>query len=161
MNRKLLMALEPIRGWSRHRATTVLVVVVTMVALAQVGGAAFASRKSHATPTPASPFAASSPWRQSLPPNPMIDPNSASMIAAVQPRPALAANLVEFGIPIYRTSADDPTYALNCTQADWGVCPLAGWEVTIPDGAAPHVGSDHALVTVDERRGLVFELWQA
>ena len=139
--------------------TTIVLLGILIMCIGTL--AALGARQPSDAGTFATPFAENSPWRQRIPPNPMIDPNSAAMIAAVQPRPALASNLVEFGIPIYRASADDPTYALNCTQADWGVCPLAGWEVMIPDGAAPHVGSDHALVTVDERRGLVFELWQA
>lgn len=135
-----------------------LFVVVTVVFGALVGRAACSHPASFGTFD--SPFSASSPWRQRIPPNPPIDPDSAAMIAAVQPEPALVANLVEFGIPIYRTNADTPTYTVNC-EMNWGVCPFAGWPVPIPEHAAPHSGSDGALVKVDESSGVIFEWWQA
>jgi hypothetical protein len=107
------------------------------------------------------PFATPSSWRQAISPNPLIDPNSAAMIAAVQSQPVLSANLIEFGVPIYTVAADTPTYKVNCTQAGWGVCQLNGWAIGIPDGATPNTGSDHVMVTIDDRRGLIFEFWQA
>lgn len=142
-----------------RRSIVVFICTLTMFVLTLAG---LALRQPSGTGTlSAAPFAETSPWRQTIPPDPMIDPSSAAMIASVTSEGALVANLVEFGIPVYTTSADDPTYRLDCTQGDWGVCPLSGWAVTIPDGAAPHSGSDQALVTIDERRGLIFELWQA
>jgi hypothetical protein len=111
--------------------------------------------------TPANPFSASSPWRQAVEPNPPIDPDSEAMIAAVQPEPRLFANLIEYGIPIYETDADTPSYAVTCTKVQWGDCPLFGRPVSIPDGAAPNSGSDGVLVTVDDSRGISFEFWRA
>lgn len=83
------------------------------------------------------------------------------MIAAVQRTPALVANLVEYGIPIYPVSSDSPAYTVACTAHNWGLCPFAGWPVLIPDGAVPHSGSDGALVTVDASSGIIFEFWRA
>lgn len=107
------------------------------------------------------PFAADSLWRRAIPPNPAIDPNSAVMIAAAQPTPSLFANMVTFGIPIYGTNGDTPTYSVNCSEVNYGVCPFAGWPVPIPDDAQANMGSDGVLVTVDEASGLIFEFWRA
>jgi hypothetical protein len=111
--------------------------------------------------TLAVPFSPSSPWRQEIPSNPPIDPNSGAMIAAVQPKPALFANLIDYAIPIYGTSADTPSYTVTCTRVDYGTCPFSNRPVVIPAGAKANSGSDGALVTVDEAKGLSFEFWRA
>lgn len=107
------------------------------------------------------PFAADSPWRVPIASNPMIDPDSAAMIASVVPTPGLVGNLVQYGIPIYTTNSETPTYAVSCSQQNYGVCPFAGWPVPIPDDAKPNSGSDGVLVTVNESSGLIFEFWRA
>ena len=107
------------------------------------------------------PFASSSPWRQVIGPNPSIDPASAEMIAYVQAKPGVFANLVEFGVPIYRAGSNTPTYTVECTERNFGLCPFAGWPVPIPDSARANTGTDGVLVTVDESSGNVFEFWQA
>lgn len=139
-----------------RRGAAVLVTVVAAVAAVLAGRAIWTSRDSGA-PTP---FASNSPWRQAVPAGPAIDPDSAAMIAAVARPPALHANLAEFAIPIYAVDADTPTHAVACTAA-WGICPFAGWPVPIPEGAAPHSGSDGAMVTVSESTGTSFEFWRA
>ncbi len=141
--------------WGRQNIAALLAVLTVVAA----GLAACSNPAKFGTL--ASPFSASSPWRQALPSDAPIDPGSAAMIAAVQPEPALVANLVEYGIPIYSTNADTPSYAVNCTEVRYGLCPLAGWPVLIPDGAEPNSGSDGVLVTVDEASGLIFEFWRA
>lgn len=107
------------------------------------------------------PFAASSPWRQQIPSDAQVDADSAAMIAALQQQPALNANLVEYGIPIYRADEGTPTHTVSCTRKDYGICPFAGWPVPIPDGAQPNTGSDGVLVSVRESDGTVFEFWRA
>lgn len=107
------------------------------------------------------PFALSSPWRQTIPPNPPIDPKSAEMIGYAQSKPGLFANLGEFGIPIYPVGTNTPSYTVNCIEANYGLCPFAGWPVPIPNGAKPNSGSDQVLVTVDQHSGNIFEFWQA
>lgn len=141
--------------WGRQNIAALLAVLTVVAA----GLAACSNPAKFGTL--ASPFSASSPWRQALTSDAPIDPGSAAMIAAVQPEPALVANLVEYGIPIYSTNADTPSYAVNCTEVRYGLCPLAGWPVLIPDGAEPNSGSDGVLVTVDEASGLIFEFWRA
>jgi hypothetical protein len=135
------------------RRTSALSVVVCAAVAAAVSQSACA-------PTISGPFATTSPWRQSIPANPRIDLNSAAMIAHIQPRPRMPANLVEVAVPIYRVSADTPTQTVTCTK-DWGVCPFAGWPVPIPDGATPNSGPDHSMVTIDESKATTFEFWQA
>lgn len=107
------------------------------------------------------PFAIDSPWRQPIPPNPPVDPNSTAMIGFAQSDRALYANLVEFGIPIYRVSPDMPAYAVTCTEEAWGVCPFAGWPVLIPPDAKPNSGSDGVMITVDLASSTIFEFWRA
>lgn len=107
------------------------------------------------------PFAASSPWRQPIAADARIDPQSTAMIAAVQPEPALIANLKDYGIPILSADSDTPTHTVPCTRIDYGICPFAGWPVAIPVGAAPNTGSDGVLVSVDESTGVIFEFWRA
>lgn len=106
-------------------------------------------------------FAPNSPWRQSIPANPAIDPNSAAMIASVQPTAGLFANMVQYGIPIYPVDAGTPTHSVTCSQPNYGICPFAGWPVPIPVGAEPNSGSDGVMVTVDEATGISYEFWRA
>ncbi|KAA0110876.1 hypothetical protein [Mycolicibacterium sp. P1-5] len=107
------------------------------------------------------PFGSDSSWRQPIPPKPVIDSNSAAMIAAIQSERALHANLVEFGIPIYRVHGDKPGRAVECTGGDWGDCPFGDMSVPIPSDAVPNSGSDGAMVIVDESSSKVYEFWRA
>lgn len=138
----------------RWRTGAALIAVMVLVAGLLAGRALLAPE------APAAVFAADSPWRQPIAERPAVDPKSREMIAAVTAPPALNANLIEFAIPIYTVGADTPTHAVSCAEP-WGVCPFAGWPVPIPDGAAPHTGSDGAMVTVDESRATAFEFWRA
>lgn len=111
--------------------------------------------------TASTPFAATSSWRQAIPADAATDPNSVAMIKAVQSSPALNANMVAFGVPIYTVDSGTPAFTVTCGASRWGVCPFAGWPVLIPDGAAPNSGSDGVMVTVDEASGTIFEFWRA
>ncbi|MGB7359958.1 MAG: hypothetical protein WA944_19060 [Mycobacterium sp.] len=140
-----------------RRRTSALAVALTLVGLS---GAVACTSPEQDAPS-ASPFADTSPWRQLIAADVRVDPQSAAMIAAVQPEPALNANLIEFGIPIVRADSDTPTYTVSCTRTDYGICPFAGWPVAIPDAAAPNTGSDGVLVSVDESTGVIYEFWRA
>lgn len=146
---------RPRRRRPRCAAVAAGLVIAASATLAACGSGGGSDR-------PAPLFAADSPWRQELPADPPVDPNSAAMIASVQtPTPALNANLVEFGIPIYGVDADTPTHSVQCTEVSYGLCPFAGWPVPVPDGAQPNSGSDGVLVTVDEAAGISYEFWRA
>src|SRR5689334_3518268 len=138
----------------RGRRRRLLITALVFVAVCSSSSCASTDR-------PPMPFAESSPWRQPIASGAQVDPGSAAMIAAVQREPALHANLVEFGIPIYEADADTPTYSVSCTETDYGVCPFAGWPVPIPDGAQPNSGSDGVLVSIERHSGVVFEFWRA
>ncbi|MCH9666380.1 MAG: hypothetical protein K0U76_10510 [Actinomycetia bacterium] len=140
------------------------IVVVFLFALAMVVGtlAGLTLRQPSGIGThAAAPFAKTSPWRQPIPPNPMVDPDSASMIAYATSERALIANLVEFGIPIYDERWGTRFHEVDCDELGWGICPFAGQPVFIPDGAEPNSGSDGVLVTIHTASGKIFEFWQA
>ena len=139
----------PTLGRSRRSAVVLAAIVITLAATVLSRGACSASVSSAFN----TPFAVDSPWRQTIPPNPAIDPNSAAMIRVAESTRALYANLVEFGIPIYKVTPDMPVHAVTCTEETWGVCPFAGWPVLIPPDAEPNSGSDGAMVTVDQGIG--------
>jgi hypothetical protein len=101
------------------------------------------------------------PFRSPIAAGAAVDPNSAPMVARMTRTNSLTANLVDFGVPIYRASADTPRHAVTCTIADWGPCPFAGQQVPIPLGARASPGSDGAMVVVDDATGRVYEFWQA
>ncbi|WP_232423291.1 hypothetical protein [Mycobacterium sp. 155] len=76
-------------------------------------------------------------------------------------RDGMAAGLVAYGVPIYRATVETPRYTVRCTITSWGRCPFDGYQVPIPDGAAPNTGSDGAMVIIDESTRKVFEFWRA
>ncbi|TPG34229.1 hypothetical protein [Mycolicibacterium hodleri] len=145
--------------WDPRRFRKAILAVAMSLALVAVGVSGCASHRNSTEPSHL--FAADGPWRRVIASNPELDPNSAAMIAAVQPTPQLFANLVQYGIPVYASNADTPTQAVNCTKLDYGICPFAGWPVPIPSGAQPNSGSDAVMVTVDEAAGISFEFWRA
>lgn len=145
-----------LRRWARP------VTIVGAIVLLLVAGGVFVKKFTvAAAPAIPEPFTLSSPWRIPVPAAPVVDPDSAAMIAGVQSPPGLVANLLEFGIPIYTAAPDTPRYTVTCTEKSWGPCPFDGITVPIPDGARPHTGTDGAMVVVDESQGRSYEFWQA
>jgi hypothetical protein len=65
--------------------------------------------------------------------------------------------MFDFGMPIYTSTASDPTY----TVSDPGNDPLFTKEqpLHIPDTAAPSPGSDHWMFIYDTTKNLLFEMW--
>lgn len=109
------------------------------------------------------PFASASAFN-----TPLSSVRSSSVSASVAPGglPAIlasgpAANIYEFGLPIFTdVNASTPRYHVACTQP-WGSCELSRHEVPIPPDAAPNAGSDGQMVIVDPSSGLIYEFWQA
>lgn len=134
-------------------------VACTMAALLVLVGAAAMGCSATAELAPP-PFAADSPFNTKIPDAVAVDPKSEEMIATATSE-GIASNLVEFGIPIYLSSADTPRYTVPCRITTWGRCPFDGHQVPIPDGARPHTGSDGAMVVVDRQSRQSFEFWQA
>lgn len=108
------------------------------------------------------PFAADSPFNTPIAEEVQVDRRSSTLVGAATADGMLHAGLIEFGIPIYRATADTPRYTVPCTvEHDWGSCPFDGVSVPIPDDARPQTGSDGAMVIVDEEARLSYEFWQA
>jgi hypothetical protein len=130
----------------------------------RVSASAKAIRVNAAPPTvPGSSqlFAASSPFNQLIPANPVLDPSSAAMVAYTSRQGQGFANLWEYGIPIFDADAGTPRYSIGCTMSPaWGPCPFAGLAVPIPAGAAPNAGLDGAMVVIDWSARRSYEFWQ-
>lgn len=109
------------------------------------------------------PFAPTSPFNTKLAAGATVDPKSASMIAWVARDKAMYANIGEFGIPIYTgsSSSAEKTVMVRCTITEWGPCPFTGYQIPIPVGAKPAMGSDGAMVIIDTATRRIYEMWQA
>lgn len=141
----------------RRLLSTLMALTVAMLVVAAVTGCSTSPKSA----TLQRPFAETSPWRKPIDSGRAVDAKSAKMIAYVQAKPGVFANLIEFGIPIYGVDSNTPSHTVDCRESSYGLCPFAGWPVPIPDDAQPNSGSDHVLVTVDGSSGNVFEFWQA
>lgn len=101
-------------------------------------------------------FSNASPWNVAIGSNVQLDPNSSAMVsllAADQHVPTL----YRFGMPIYISTASDPTYTVDDDDSAFE----AHQPIHIPDAAAPSTGSDHWLFVYDTTQHLIFEMWQA
>jgi len=106
------------------------------------------------------PFAPTSAWNTRLPADPVVDADSAAMIAGVTPGGRAFANLYEFGDPVFTADADTPTATVECTQ-DWGPCPLEQRPLRIPLEARAAPGSDGRVIVVDLVNRTSCDFWQA
>lgn len=110
------------------------------------------------------PYSDSSPFNRMIAPNAPLAPNSAAMISTMMsygtPNNLLAGESGgnDGGRPLYFSKPTDPVFTLHCTEA-WGVCPLEGAVIHVPDGAAPSGGSDAHLTVIDQLTGWEYDLW--
>ncbi|MBV8785460.1 MAG: hypothetical protein JOZ00_02080 [Mycobacterium sp.] len=102
-------------------------------------------------------FLASSPFNQPVSGAPV--PGTGQVAAELGSGPA--ADIYQYGTPIYSdVNASTPRYSVSCTE-NWGVCPLSRQPVPIPADATPTSGSDAEMVIVDPSTNLAYEFWQA
>lgn len=105
------------------------------------------------------PFASSSAFNtrlSSVRPSSVWEPSG---LLATLATDSPAADLYEFGLPIFTdVSASTPRYHVACTKP-WGTCELSRHQVPIPHDAAPNPGSDGQMVIVDPSSGLIYEFW--
>lgn len=153
---------------SVRRTITALAVAIGAVIAAPAGpvpaiaGPAVDAAAGLGAPTAARPFAATSPFNVPVVATPVVDGNSAAMIARATRTGLAYANLYEFGIPIFLASSSTPRHPVTCSMSwAWGRCPFAAGPRPIPAAAAPNVGSDGVMTIVDTGRGTVDEYWQA
>jgi hypothetical protein len=110
--------------------------------------------------TAALPFSATSPFNTPLPTGFSTAAAGQSSLAG-QLAAGPAADVYEFGIPIFTdVNASTPRYTVPCTEP-WGSCDFAGQQVPIPADAAPDAGSDADMVVIDPSTGRSYEFWQA
>lgn len=111
------------------------------------------------------PYAASSPFNRPIPANARVDDRSAQMVGRVlgfgtlqHLEAGLADTPDDFGHPTYYSKLLDPLFTVRCTE-NWGVCPIEGQRIRIPDAARPAAGSDGHLTVVDQLSGWEYDLW--
>lgn len=103
-------------------------------------------------------FAATSPFNAPISGDPILDPGSERIAAALSEK--VVANLYEFGIAIYEVDESTDPVTVNCTKP-WGTCLLEGSRHRVPDGAQPAPGDDGTLVVIDWSERRTVEMWQA
>jgi hypothetical protein len=100
-----------------------------------------------------------------IPSNPVLDPNSAAMVATISSNyPTFDGSRADWEIPIYNTTNSDPSYSPSFTDTSWG-CSVGG-SMHIPNIATrelpdPSVGGDGWLETVNITTNTVSAIWQA
>ncbi len=110
------------------------------------------------------PYSDSSPFNRTIAPNAPLASNSAAMVSTLMsygtPDNLLAgeSSSNDGGRPLYYSKPTDPLFTLHCTQS-WGVCPLEGANIHIPDGAAPSGSSDAHLTVIDQLSGWEYDMW--
>jgi hypothetical protein len=101
-------------------------------------------------------FSNASPWNVPIGNNVRLDPNSSAMVSKLSVC-CHVPDLFQYGMPIYTSTASDPTY----TVQDPGNDALFTREqpIHIPNAAAPSPGSDHWMFIYDKTKNLIFEMW--
>ena len=113
------------------------------------------------------PFAADSPWNQPLPPEPVLDPDSAAMVAQLQKTVGkLKGDLTQWTVPLFVIDADraprrrviaaEPLHPSVDPDGD-------GWveNLPLPDGIWPDPRKDGHLLLVDARQRRSWDLSRA
>jgi hypothetical protein len=100
-----------------------------------------------------------------IPSSPVLDPNSASMVATIGSNlPSFDGTTADWEIPIYNTTNSDPSYNPSFSESSWG-CSVGG-SMHIPSYATRElpdatVGGDAWLETVNTDTDTVSAIWQA
>ena len=101
-------------------------------------------------------FSNTSPWNAPIGTNVQLDPRSSGMVSLLSDC-CHVPTLFSFGMPIYNSTASDPTYTVQDTGND---STFESYQpIHIPNTAAPSTGSDHWLFIYDQTRNLIFEMW--
>ncbi|MCW2968308.1 MAG: hypothetical protein JWM71_2080 [Solirubrobacteraceae bacterium] len=111
------------------------------------------------------PYSADSPFNRPIGDNPVVAAGSSAIVSRLLGFGKLinmgagdAGTDFDSGTPAYFSLPTDPVYTLHCSES-WGVCPIEGLSVHIPDRAQPEGGSDHHLTVVDALTGWEYDLW--
>jgi hypothetical protein len=125
------------------------------------------------------PYGETSPFNQSLPPNPRLDPNSAQIItdmrsaawngggfsdqvAGAGVSECTSTYYKDYQHPVYYSRPTDPVFTI--TRADGGYDSELYSDglntIRIPDAARPACGSDAHLTVIDQSAGWEYDFWQ-
>jgi hypothetical protein len=102
-------------------------------------------------------YSTTSFWNTTIPANPSIDPNSASIVTkaiAAYASNANFSNTDSWGIGIAYATQTSKVYTVTCTQYCSGSV-----QFPIPAGATPSTGSDHHLTVINGTQEL--DMWNA
>ena len=131
-----------------------------ITAFALLGGGYFIFQSHAAAPALPDPLynSGQAPWNQPIGTSPVLDPNSAAMVSAVDSRVNPTMNA--FGMPLYTSTSSDPTCTVQLTGG--GDQPFdSDQPIHIPSNAASSTGDDHWLFIYDTTKNLIFEMWEA
>ncbi|MDP8978459.1 MAG: hypothetical protein M3N17_07770 [Actinomycetota bacterium] len=115
----------------------------------------------HTSPTEGTfrrPFPKAAWLYDRIPAGPVLDPDSAAMVANLR-QGQHVANLHEFGIPFHAADSATRRKRVNCTRP-WGTCDLEVGRRRLNRRMRPHRGSDRAMVVVDKVRRVTDEYWR-
>ncbi len=115
------------------------------------------------------PFSPTSPWNTPVPANPVLEANSAALIADLASSSPygshLDVNITGYSMPLYWADASTPTFPVlvDWGGPGWGTTANGGYNATatmpIPAGATPDPQSDHHLLVIDKQRGIEWGCW--
>lgn len=93
------------------------------------------------------------PWNQLIGSHPTLDPNSSTMVNAVDTRVNPTMNA--FGMPLYTSTASDPSYTVKCHLGTNKCDSLfdSKQPIHIPNNAIAASGDDHWLFVYDTTNG--------
>ena len=112
------------------------------------------------------PYADSSPFNQTIPPNPRLVSNSAAIVETLtgwgKPadlRAGIADTSSDWDHPIYFSQPSDPIFTVHCTES-WGRCEIEGEQIRIPQAARAAGGGDAHMTVIDQASGWEYDLYK-
>lgn len=104
-------------------------------------------------------FSTASPFNQVIPAGPVLDPNSAAIVAGLASGDHVA-DLYAYGVPVYVADGTETRRNVTCLEA-WGTCPFSGTNtVPLKSTYKPSAGYDGAMVVQDNSRHTLYEFWR-
>jgi len=103
------------------------------------------------------PFNDSSPWNTPILENPVLDPNSATIVNNLSQQTALS--MYRFAPPIYNADANTPIRKVVVTKPN-SKSPFIGLDVRIPDGAKPNSGTNSSFFVLDWSARRTYEFYK-
>ena len=139
---------------------TVIAAKLAVVALLMQPAAAADPRPTLADPGASARSFGGDAYNVPLSADPVLDPDSSSMVSVLSRTGRAAANLYAYGDPVFEADADTPLRRVTCLMP-WGTCDLSQGGVRIPTEASPTPGSDGRMIVIDHVSGQVCDFWQA